>query len=246
MIVEESRRFIVSRLVAVCPAVALVILATTLVAGCTMSDGAPDAKKTAAAPVERESPPESRPRVSDESRPQELVTMAKFSQIQVGMSYRRVVDIIGEGGEKVLSTSMAGPNSTLYQWKDPDGGEMHAVFQDGKLVSKSQSGLKGSATTAGGPSKAKSRIPRRNVIGTWSDDSIAEGCILTIYQQHGKTMLEMRTDSGNVGYRPLIARNRRRYDVIASATGDRYVIAPNGKLEMRDNMGLIGVARRLR
>jgi hypothetical protein len=65
------------------------------------------------------------------------------------MSYSQVVFIIGEGGTESSSSTMEGvpgvmPSITtkLYMWQNSDGSNMNAIFQNDKLTTKAQFGLK--------------------------------------------------------------------------------------------------------
>jgi hypothetical protein len=79
-----------------------------------------------------------------------LASLADFNRIQNGMSYAQVVEIVGSEGTLVLSTHVDGiPGITeavdreTYGW-DGNGGSgtyMKAVFKNGELVGRIQSGL---------------------------------------------------------------------------------------------------------
>lgn len=88
--------------------------------------------QTANAPVAAESP---------ESKPN--VTMATFSQLKNGMRYEDAVKILGAEGEVLSESEIAGTKTVMYQWNGEGfGANMNAMFQNGKLVSKAQFGLK--------------------------------------------------------------------------------------------------------
>lgn len=70
------------------------------------------------------------------------VTAAKYEQLRPGMSYDQAAKIMGSAGEELSSTQMAGYQTTMVAWKNWDGSNMNATFQNGKLVSKSQFGLR--------------------------------------------------------------------------------------------------------
>jgi hypothetical protein len=72
------------------------------------------------------------------------VNMENYSKLQTGMSYEEVVRILGKQGEEMSSNDIAGYRTVMYMW-DGDSGfgaNMNAIFQNGKLVSKAQFGLK--------------------------------------------------------------------------------------------------------
>lgn len=71
------------------------------------------------------------------------VTMEKFTSIKEGMTYEEVVKILGSEGEVTSSNEIAGIKTVMYQWKGTTlGANMNATFQDGKMMSKAQFGLK--------------------------------------------------------------------------------------------------------
>jgi len=71
------------------------------------------------------------------------VTMEKFTTIKAGMTYEEVVAVLGKEGEEMSSNELAGIKTVMYKW---DGANvmsnMNATFQNGKMVSKAQFGLK--------------------------------------------------------------------------------------------------------
>ena len=68
------------------------------------------------------------------------ITMDEYNKIKTGMSYSKVVDIIG--GEGKLSAD--GYSTEIYTWKGRGsvGANALITFQNGKVVSKAQSGLR--------------------------------------------------------------------------------------------------------
>ena len=70
------------------------------------------------------------------------VTMASYAALKPGMTYEQAVKILGGPGKELSSNAIGGFTTVMYQW---DGGfmaNMNATFQNGKLVSKAQLGLK--------------------------------------------------------------------------------------------------------
>jgi hypothetical protein len=70
------------------------------------------------------------------------VTMTSFKRIKLNMSYAEVVEILGKEGEEMSSGGAGGITTIMYKW---DGGFMvgvTAMFQDDKLINKSQVGLR--------------------------------------------------------------------------------------------------------
>lgn len=68
-------------------------------------------------------------------------TLAEYMQIQEGMSYSQVRDIIGADGTEISRNSLAGITTVMYSWTNDDFSNMNTMFQNGKLVSKAQFGL---------------------------------------------------------------------------------------------------------
>ena len=70
------------------------------------------------------------------------ITAAKYAQLDTGMSYSDAAKVLGTDGEEVSRSSVPGVATTvMYAWKNPDGSNMTAMFQNGGLVMKSQYGL---------------------------------------------------------------------------------------------------------
>jgi len=76
------------------------------------------------------------------------VTKANYNEIQEGMSYAQVVSIIGSEGEEMASNKMDGVpgvmpsiSTKMYSWKNFDGSNMNAMFQNDRLIQKAQFGL---------------------------------------------------------------------------------------------------------
>ena len=84
------------------------------------------------------------PRTSDneqQTEGQATVTKAKYDGIQAGMSYDQVREIMGEPGEEISRSDIAGYSAVMYIWKNSNGSNMNATFQNGKLINKAQFGL---------------------------------------------------------------------------------------------------------
>jgi hypothetical protein len=70
-----------------------------------------------------------------------VVTMAKFQQLETGMSYEKAVAIVGAEGTEMSRSDLVGQTTVMYVWKNPNGSDMNAMFQNGGLVTKAQTGL---------------------------------------------------------------------------------------------------------
>ena len=71
------------------------------------------------------------------------VTMKQYSKVKMGMTYSEVVQILGEPDQELSRTELSGYTTVMYMWEGNSlGGNMNAMFQNGKLVNKAQFGLK--------------------------------------------------------------------------------------------------------
>lgn len=82
---------------------------------------------------------------------QPVITLADFYALSDGMSYDQVADILKSPGVVLSRNTMPGvpgymdPVTTvMVQWENPGvfAGNMNAMFQNGKMISKAQFGLR--------------------------------------------------------------------------------------------------------
>ena len=71
-----------------------------------------------------------------------IITYDKYQQIQDGMTYEEVKEIIGNPGEELSRTSVGDYTFTMYSWTNPNASNMTATFENDRLSSKSQFGLR--------------------------------------------------------------------------------------------------------
>jgi hypothetical protein len=71
------------------------------------------------------------------------LSLAAYNQIQSGMSYQEVANILGKEGKELSRVEIPGmPTTVMYQWEEFGGlKNMNATFQDDSLTSKAQFGL---------------------------------------------------------------------------------------------------------
>lgn len=75
----------------------------------------------------------------------------------------------------------------------------------------------------------------QQVIGAWFDHACS--CVKTIEASGGKYYL---TENG-VRYKQLKKASNNKYLSMQTTAGDNYVIRKDGRLELRDNLGLIDI-----
>ena len=73
--------------------------------------------------------------------PPPVVTRVKYEGIQEGMTYDQVRAVIGEAGDELSRSDIAGYTTVMYSWKNSNGSNMNAMFQNGRLITKAQFGL---------------------------------------------------------------------------------------------------------
>lgn len=73
---------------------------------------------------------------------QQKVTLEKFNKLETGMTYKQVVEIIGEDGTLSTESSYGDQSFKVYYWYSSNGISNATVsFSNGKLTAKSQIGL---------------------------------------------------------------------------------------------------------
>jgi hypothetical protein len=72
-----------------------------------------------------------------------VVSKSQFMALRTGMTYRDAMRILGCEGDEVSRSEMAGFRTVIYAWKGSvwSGANMNAMFQNDRLISKSQAGL---------------------------------------------------------------------------------------------------------
>jgi hypothetical protein len=76
-------------------------------------------------------------------QPNHNVTMAQYQMLRTGMTYSQAVEILRSPGVETAHSEMAGIVTVMYAWQGDDtGANMSAMFQNDKLITKAQYGLK--------------------------------------------------------------------------------------------------------
>lgn len=74
------------------------------------------------------------------------ISLAEFNEITEGMTYDEVTGIIGGPGTVASSSDMAGTKTVMYTWEGSNdsglGANANAMFQNDKMITKAQFGLK--------------------------------------------------------------------------------------------------------
>lgn len=71
------------------------------------------------------------------------ITLEEFNNIENGMSYEQVKNIVGCDGTIVSDTQVSGFKMTIYSWYGKDGiSNANINIKDNKLINKTQIGLK--------------------------------------------------------------------------------------------------------
>jgi hypothetical protein len=94
----------------------------------------------------KEEPKKEEPKKEEVPKNKPGISKTEFDQIQNGMSYEEVKNIIGSDGKVISERGQAGDQfyTIMYSWKSEKGLGANArfMFQEGKLQNKSQFGLK--------------------------------------------------------------------------------------------------------
>lgn len=69
-------------------------------------------------------------------------TLAKYHRIETGMTPDEVHEIMGSWGKEQARVEAAGILTVSYSWQNQDGANMTVMFQNGKVTSKGQFGLR--------------------------------------------------------------------------------------------------------
>ena len=77
------------------------------------------------------------------AEPYPSVTAAKYRELELGMSYRTAVEIIGFAGVELDCDEIGERTRVRYEWYNPDSAEiMYALFDNDRMVQKTQIGLR--------------------------------------------------------------------------------------------------------
>ncbi len=90
-------------------------------------------------------------------------------------------------------------------------------------------------------------IPSHRIIGAWIDERHYASSKITIYQAQGRPFLQQRFGDGSKRTKELVERpspDGRKFEMKeGSPSGDHFLIDRQGNLQLRDQDGLISIAR---
>jgi hypothetical protein len=71
-------------------------------------------------------------------------SLSGYLSLREGMTYAQAVSALGSSGQEISRSNLAGFTTVMYQWTvdDGSGANMNAMFQNDRLVTKAQFGLK--------------------------------------------------------------------------------------------------------
>lgn len=70
------------------------------------------------------------------------LSMAKYDQLQTGMTLADAVRIIGSEGSQTSNSTSGSYKTATYKWEGDKNARIYVIFKDDKIQSKSQSNLK--------------------------------------------------------------------------------------------------------
>jgi hypothetical protein len=82
------------------------------------------------------------PTTGTKEEPADRVTLAKFHAVANDMTYDQVVAVVGSEGEQVTQPGKGKVATVIVTWKNRSGSSMTVTFQNARVVSKSQLGLR--------------------------------------------------------------------------------------------------------
>lgn len=69
------------------------------------------------------------------------ITMAQFKKLKTGMTYKQACMYLGPTGVEDGSNELAGFKTSSYTWTNDNMGTINLMFQNGKLMQKTQFNL---------------------------------------------------------------------------------------------------------
>lgn len=69
------------------------------------------------------------------------VTVAQYAQVKTGMTRAKVAEIMGSDGNEMGSSEVAGMETTMVVWSNPNLSNVTITFANGKVMSKAKLNL---------------------------------------------------------------------------------------------------------
>ncbi|MBA3314604.1 MAG: DUF3862 domain-containing protein [Planctomycetota bacterium] len=70
-----------------------------------------------------------------------VITTAEYNQLNDGMTYDEVYEVIGYHGKEMSRNKIAGHETVMFAWQNRNGTNANVMFQNDRLVSRAQFGL---------------------------------------------------------------------------------------------------------
>jgi hypothetical protein len=80
--------------------------------------------------------------LNQETARQSVISKNMYDAVAIGLTAANVEAILGRAGEELSRSEIADITTAMYVWQNRDGGNMNVLFQNGRVVSKAQFGLK--------------------------------------------------------------------------------------------------------
>ena len=78
----------------------------------------------------------------NETKNEEWISADEYDQIESGMSYDQVKEIVGSEGEELSTATVGDMTTTIYMWYGKDHiSNANVTFQDDAVMAKAQIGL---------------------------------------------------------------------------------------------------------
>ncbi len=162
----------------------------------TESSADSESKANAAGGTDAESKTEAAAGSSKQDEtPTAEITKKEFKKIKTGMSYKEVLKIIGKKGKLISTSETNGAKTNTYQWRSGSSGTVVIIFQDNKVMSKTQVGVESSKVTVTSVQydKVKKAMTYKQVAKLLGGDGVVSstaevaGQKATVYSWNGKS-----------------------------------------------------------
>ncbi|MGN0077119.1 MAG: DUF3862 domain-containing protein [Parafannyhessea sp.] len=126
--------------------VATIAVVAAMSMGMTACGGSSDSGSKSETTTSTSSKSSSDSKASSSSKDSTKIDADKFKQIQNGMTYDQVKQIIGSDGTEESTTQVGDVTSKIYEWESDGFGVATVTFENDKVVNKAQAGVSGSSS----------------------------------------------------------------------------------------------------